>query len=154
WMAVVATVAENQHGFHRFAQQVGAKSVYQLGNARQWVDWGLDQAVLVSTSQPIPEGARAVRYMQEFDKDDVFGFRPPRREQWFLDGGQSVGSFVNLLERMPEQWRRFTELEDLLPRWRFETHGHESRDGFVQPHEAVAEAMAGFGFGWHDKPSG
>jgi hypothetical protein len=150
WKVVMATVQENQAGFHRLAGECGAASAYQVGNARQWVEWGLDQRFLVSTSQELPAGVSGVQYRQEFEKDTVFA--AANRPLGTLP--TSAASFVNLLERLPEQWDRFARAEALLPSWKFRTHGHDSRDGFVQPASDVAARMAEVGFAWHDKPSG
>lgn len=148
WWGAMATVQENQYGFQRFAEEQGARYLYQIGNTRQDVQWQLEPLALVSAEAEIPEGATAVRYLQEFDttvwRPYATTLAQPRR----------VASFVNSLPEMPAEWSRFCATRELLPEYEFLCHGHYGTDERVVPNTRIAEVMAGCAFGWQDKPTG
>lgn len=144
WDYVVATVQDNQAGFARFAREVGAKYVLQVGNTRQDVDWSLDPLALVSSEVPIR--GRGVLYHQEFDSDTTFAYREPNAEP-------VIRSFVNCFPSTP-CWRTFEEVEALLPEFAFAAHGIDGPEGNVETVAEIAEMMAGSSFGWHDKVQG
>ena len=144
WDYVLATVQDNQKGFHRFAQETGAKYLYHIGNTRQEVDWSLDPIALNASDSPM-EG-RGVHIGQEFDHLGAFRFREPER----MD---RITSFVNLLPLIPESWAPMAELSGLLP-FEFRSFGHECPDGSLTPVANVAEQMARSGWAYHDKPTG
>ena len=147
WKAVVATVQDNQAGFWSFARAVGAEYVYQVGNTRQEVDWGLDPVVLNATKD-VPILGRGVRIGQEIDLDMTFRFREPPADR------RSVGSFVNMLNLIPEAWEGFAGLQARLEGWRFRSFGHHCPDGVLQPVAHIAEQMARTGWAYHDKVTG
>lgn len=151
WRFVVATVQENQPGFRRFADEQGAGYVVQVGNTGQRIQWDLDPAVISSSEMPIL--GRGVVARQEFDSgpDGAFGFLEPHRAD-----RSTVRSFVNLLHRIPQAWADFSAAERALASdgFSFHEHGHEGRDGIVQPTAGIARLMAASGWGWHDKPVG
>lgn len=64
---IMATVPDNQGGFHKFAKEQEIKFINQVGNAEHFIRWDLDPLGLVSTSHYIPPKARAIRYDQELD---------------------------------------------------------------------------------------
>lgn len=144
WGAVMATVQENQAGFHRFASETGAKYLYHIGNTRQEVDWTLDPIVL--NASEVPMQGRGVQIGQEFDHLTTFRFREPTR----MD---RITSFVNLLPLIPESWGPMAELSKLLP-YEFRSFGHSCPDGNLHPVAAIADQMARSGWGYHDKPTG
>lgn len=145
WDIVMATVQENQEGFARFAREVGAQYAYQVGNTNQQIDWSLDPSALVSAESPIV--GRGVRYHQEMDAS--YRWHPPSEADRYR-----VGSFVNLMPRI-ECWPlMFQAWQALQPAFTFSIHGHGCPDGIVHPTTAVAQAMAGFGWGWMDKITG
>jgi hypothetical protein len=147
WEFTIASVQENQHGFDRFAKEVGAKSVYQVGNRGQQVDWDLDPLVICSAEAPIY--GRGVLYHQEYSKDETFAFVDPAKSDSF-----QVRSFVNCFDSIHPEFERYQKFQGRLKEHQFFTHGHDGADGLVQPTEAVAANMACAGWGYHDKPQG
>lgn len=145
WDGVMATVQENQAGFARFAQETGARYLYQIGNTRQQIDWGLDPLVL-NASEIVLQG-RGVNIGQEFDHHTTFRYREPLHLN-------RVASFVNLLPLIPESWAPFEELRKLLPDFRFRSFGHHCPDGILQPVAHIADEMSRTGWAYHDKPTG
>lgn len=144
WDYVVATVQENQAGFKRFADEVGAKFVYQVGNHNQQVDWSLDPLALVSSEIPI--AGRGVVIHQEFDFDTVFAYREP-------NGERTIRSFVNCLGST-SCGALFDQARILLPEFTFGVHGIDGPDGNIETVTEIADLMAGSAFGWHDKVQG
>lgn len=147
WEVVMATVQENQAGFHRLAQEVGAQYALQVGNRGQQVSWDLDPVAIVSAEAPIQ--GRGLVYHQEYDKDSLFQFREPHDA-----APLRISSFVNCFNRMPEQWRYFEEFEELLGWADCRVYGHDGRDGLIHPTSAIADKMRHSMFGYHDKPQG
>lgn len=145
WGYVVATVQDNQQGFRKFADEVGARYVLQVGNTGQWVDWSLDPLALVSSEVPIK--GRGILYHQEFDAEGTFGYTEPDPQS------RVIRSFVNCL---PETicYPRWKEMQAALPEFTFGEHGIGGADGIVAPVSAIADLMRGSAFGWHDKPHG
>lgn len=146
WDFILATVQENQEGFQRFAIEIGADYLCQVGNANQYIDWSLNPMVLNSANSPIEEG-RGVHIGQEFDHLTTFRYRPPKRLN-------RITSFVNLLALIPQSQTPFEELSKLLPSHEFKSYGHECPDGFLKPVAAVAEEMSRSSWAYHDKPTG
>jgi len=143
---VLASVQENQPGFARLAEEAGAKYLVQVGNRGQYVDWSLNPLCLVSAEAPFEEG-RGVAYHQEYDKDTTFAARP-------LNSPTIIRSFVNCLDRMPVEWQIFQNFERAMPDFMFKVHGHDGRDGLIQPTTAIANHMGNAGWAWQDKPQG
>lgn len=149
WDFILATVQENQEGLRRFADDVGARYLYQVGNANQYIDWSLNPLVLDATDLPVrlDRANKVIGVSQEFDHLTTFRYRPPKR----LD---KITSFVNLLALIPQSQTPFEELSKLLPSYEFKSYGHECPDGFLKPVAAVAEEMSRSGWAYHDKPTG
>lgn len=133
WDAVIATVDENQSGFARFAQEHGARYLYHIGNANQYIDSALNPELL--------EGP------QRFDYQTTFRWREPVRQD-------RIVSFVNLLPKIPEMWEGFTGLQERLPAYSFASYGHDCPDGLLKPVGAIAEEMSRAGWAYHDKTTG
>jgi len=144
WDYVLATVQDNQKGFHRFASETGAKYLYHIGNTRQEVDWSLDPLAFNASDSPMQ--GRGVNIGQEFDHLTTFRYREPER----MD---RITSFVNLLPLIPESWGPFAELSKLLS-FEFRSYGHDCPNGSLTPVANVAEEMARSSWGYHDKPTG
>jgi hypothetical protein len=144
WDYVVATVQDNETGFHRFAQERGAEYVVQVGNTAQMVNWGLDPLALVSSEVPIR--GRGVLMHQPFDHATTFRYREPTKSR-------TIRSFVNCFgsTRCSEL---YDEVHDLLPGWYFGSHGIDGYSGNVETVAEIADLMAGSAFGWHDKEQG
>lgn len=141
WDLVIATVQENQRGFARFAREVGAKYVYQVGNTRQDIDWSLDPLVIASSESPL---VRGVRYLQEMHP--AYHYRPPVTSR-------RIASFVNLMPRI-ECWPMLWEHRQALPEYEWAVYGADCPSGIINPTTAVADEMAASAFGWHDKVTG
>lgn len=146
WDYVLATVQENQRGLARFAQEKEALYLYQVGNARQEVDWSLNPLVIDSTRSL--SGERVVQAVQEFDDRVTFRYRQPTEMR------PAVTSFVNLLPGIEESWKPWQALSAELPSFKFRSFGHQCPDGFLTPVAAIAEEMARTGWAYHDKPTG
>ena len=146
WRFAVATVQDNQHGFARFADEVGAAYVYQVGNTSQQVDWGLDPLALVAAEAPI-EG-RGVRYRQEFDSRATFGYADPS-----LAVRDRVSSFVNCMPSA-STWGDLQLAMARLDGMDFRVHGIDGPDGNVTPATRVGSMMKRSAWAWHDKPHG
>lgn len=145
WTHIVATVQDNQAGFARLAREVGAKYVYQVGNTRQQVDWGLDPLALVSSEVPI--SGRGVLIHQPFDHTTTFRYRDP------AEAGPVVSSFVNLMPRLPD-WPLVMGYQSMLPDLEWRTYGIDGPDGNLHPVGAIADAMAASRWALHCKPTG
>jgi hypothetical protein len=142
WAYVVATVQDNQHGFHRFARERGARYVLQVGNTNQAVDWGLDPLAIVSSEVPI-QGKGVIIHQP---MDPVFAYRKPVKSR-------TIRSFVNCFNSTP-CIDPFVKVGQFLLDFTFYTHGIDGSDGDVQPVSVIADYMAQSLFGWHDKVQG
>jgi len=145
WAFVIATVQDNQRGFHRLANDLGAKYALQVGNTNQAVDWGLDPLALVSSEVPIR--GRGILYHQEFDAEGAFGQTDPTAPT------APIRSFVNCFGSTPCQ-RVFDEVRAMLPDREFTSHGIDGPDGNVETVADIARLMRESAWGWHDKVQG
>jgi len=140
WAYVIATVPDNEPGFHRFAQETGARFVVQVGNTGQYVDYRLNPLVISSSEMPIPRDG--VTYHQEMDP---IAYRPPTESH-------TAASFVNCMPFMGRCWTLLQEAQAFgLP---VSVYGIDGPDGIVKPNTALVERMAAVGWGWHDKAQG
>ena len=144
WDAVVATVQENQSGFHRFAREREAQFVVQVGNTGQQIDWELDPYVLNNSEMPML--GRHVDIGQEFDSDGLYGFSEPTT-------AQRIGSFVNCMPQIA-CWPLLERMQGKLPKFTWAIHGIDGPDGNIKPASLQAEIMRDCGWGWHDKAHG
>lgn len=133
WAYVMATVQDNQRGFHHFASEVGAEYMAQIGNVNQIVDWFLDPLALISTG--VPSHGRGIHYHPEFDAT----YREPVNTT-------VMRSFVNCFDSTP-----CYALAEQLP---VAIHGIDGKDGNVTLTSEMADLMAASGWGWHDKVQG
>ena len=139
WAFVIATLQDNQHGFDQFARETGAQLVIQVGNTGQYVDWGLDPLVLMSSEMPIH--GKGVRYHQPMEKVD---FIEPR-ETW------EAASFVNCMTSMGTCYDLLRTAQERLP---ISVYGIDGPDGVIKPYRRSVELMGRVGWGWHDKAHG
>jgi hypothetical protein len=148
WDYVLASVTNNEEGYRRFAREVGAQFILQVGNVFQPVDWSADPIVLASAQIPIPRRRRGVIYHQEFSLQ-TFRHEPPDH----LWGHPRIASFVNLFPRTGcySDWLAARQMW-AFPEWR--EYGIDTADGVIQPASAVGDAMRLADFIWHDKPYG
>jgi len=144
WEYVVATAQDNQTGFKRFADEVGAKFVLAVGNRSQFIDWNLDPLALISSEVDI--WARGIRVHQEFEQR-TFGYRDP------AEATPAIRSFINCFDSMPCS-RLHQAIRPLLPEFTFGVHGIDGADGNIETVAEIADLMASSAFGYHDKEHG
>lgn len=116
----LATLTENEVGFHRFAREVGAKAGIQVGNRfthDRWdcADFAMLSAVLEDTRGI--ENVPYVCYRQEFDLN-LFRFEYPPRER------DLAATWVNCLSDMPDLFDYFKALANDVPELRWKCYGH------------------------------
>jgi hypothetical protein len=140
---VIASVPDNYDGYHRFAQEKGARFAIQVGNVNQPVDRSLNPVILDATG--VHYGG--VPFTPEWDIDGAFRYVPP-----FL-APRMVHSYVNLFPLLPCA-PLFQETMTLLPDWAAYVYGHSAPDGFTKPTSKIAGQMQFPAFGWHDKVTG
>jgi hypothetical protein len=159
WTYVVATVQDNQRGFHRLAQELTArkreahlsyddtpvKYVLQVGNTNQSVDWSLDPLALVSSEVPIK--GRGIVYHQEFDAEGTFGYADPEPSPL------TIRSFVNCFPST-YVYPIVQEVQAAMPEATFGIHGIDGPDGNIETVADIARLMRESTFGWHDKVQG
>lgn len=143
WAYVMATVQDNQRGFHRFSVETGATYLLQVGNTGQQVDWSLDPIALVSSEVPIL--GRGIRVHQEMAP--AYSWREPTNRA-------SIKTFVNYATHNRDCWPLAQRLWQALPDFDWSLHGAGMPDGIVSPQTRVADAMADAGWAYHDKPTG
>jgi hypothetical protein len=149
WALVMPTVPENERGYRRFADEVHAHYLVEVGNNNQAVNWALKPLALVAGEIPTPPDAHWVRARQEFDVSNDYHFGT---------AGAAVGrigSFVNCFPST-DCWPEFERYRARLSPegFQFRVHGIDGADGNLSPSRAVADAMRLCSFGWHDKPQG
>lgn len=152
---ICATVQDNQHGFKRLADEIGAKYVYQVGNTNQQIDWSLDPIALISGEEPIL--GRGLNMHQPFDMQETFRYREPVNSKL-------ITSWVNCMPRISGTcWPTLLSYREALPEFEFRIYGiclPEEVErwpivkGNVHPVEAIADEMAASRFVWHCKAHG
>lgn len=143
WDYILATLQQNQWGFHQLAQETGARYLLQVGNTGQQIDWTLRPFVL-NTSE-MPQLGDGVTYHQEFSLD-TFAFREPTETR-------RIASFVNLMPRIT-CWPVLERIRAGLPEFDFRIHGQDGEHGKIAGVHLIAEEMARSGWAWHDKTHG
>jgi hypothetical protein len=144
WDYVMATVQDNQYGFHRFAMEQGARYLYQVGNTGQQVDWSLHPFALVSSEVPIV--GTGIRYHQEMDP--VYAWQRPRK--YCVQRIKSFTNFATVYECWPTDLALWGQLSD----FHWYMHGGGMPDGVLKPSSRIADAMQSSGWALHDKPTG
>ena len=155
---VIASVAHNHEGFHRFATEVGATFGLQLGNVRfSEIDmredrWDLAKFGLLTTLLPGPVPVPSVVYHQEFNLDD-FRYEPPVRHD-----GLRVASFVNCFAENVPGYEQFLQTARALPEFDWQVYGSygsvpedQYACGNISVCADVASAMRASDIGWHTK---
>ncbi len=161
WDVVMTTLDDNQAGFHRFAQEVGAKYAVHVGNTNQYVDWSLDPLVLNASEMP-----GGIHIGEEFDSDGTFGSRPivwettdaytnmvRNRIGVRTTSPDRIGSFVNCMTSIA-CYPILQEAQRLLPEFGFIVGGIDGPDGVTKPIDRLADVMRSCGWAWHDKQHG
>lgn len=155
---VMASVAHNHEGLHRFAREVGAKFGIHLGNVRfSHIDmaedrWDLADFGIVTTLLPIEPPKPHVVVHQEFSLDD-FRHEPGKADsEPFV-----VSSFVNCFAENREGYAQFRETAALRPYdWRvYGSYGSAAQDEYAAGNLGrcadVGAAMRASDVAWHTK---
>lgn len=155
---VMASVAHNHEGLHRFAREVGAKFGIHLGNVRfspidmQEDRWDLADFGIVTSILPETPPKPHVIVHQEFSLDD-FRHEPPPP-----DGVFRISSFVNCFPENPQAYAGFRATAAYRPEYDWKVYGaygsvpeDEYAAGNLQPCSAVGDAMRASDVAWHTK---
>lgn len=147
WAYVIASLDDNQWGFSRFANEVGARFVVQVGNTGQYVAWNLHPLALVSSEVPII--GQGVRYHQEMDPAATA----------FVDPEDAypnvIASFVNCFPSIGPCYALWGEMRAALGRdFSLDEYGIDGEWGVVKPISDLHRKMGESLFGWHDKVHG
>lgn len=152
WAYVIATLDDNQWGFSRLANELGARFVVQVGNTGQYVAWNLHPLALVSSEVPIV--GRGVRYHQEMDPEAT-GFVEPSNDPYGLYDLPTIASFVNCFPSIGPCYDLWGQMQATLGEgWGFAEYGIDGEKGVVKPIGLLHELMGMSLFGWHDKVHG
>lgn len=114
---VLATLTENEQGWHDFARSVGAKFGIQVGNQGTINRYDLIDFALFSTSRQFYPWVPYVTYRQEFSLDDYRFEYPPTDPTY-------VGTWVQALPEDPQEYARFLAIAEALPELKVRYHGH------------------------------
>jgi glycosyltransferase involved in cell wall biosynthesis len=155
---VMASVAHNHDGLHRFAQEVGAKFGLHLGNVRfSHIDmaedrWDLADFGIVTSIMPMPIEKPHVVVHQEFSLTD-FRHEPPA---W--QGDFRVSSFVNCFPENQNAYAGFRSVAALRPEFDWKVYGSyggvpedEYAAGNIDVCAKVGDAMRASDVAWHTK---
>jgi hypothetical protein len=146
---VIASIPEHIEPFKRLAKLVGAKMVYQIGNA--WpVEAGLAPNIMASANvNGVPDNINFIKYHQEFSLDIFHQYLPVINKNIF--------SFVNCFNTASiyeKDWPVFTQIESIMSDWTFRGFGGSCRDGVANGQKEVAKMMSQSRFIWHVKNGG
>lgn len=147
---VVASVPEHIESFKRLASEVGAKMIYQIGNA--WpIEAGLAPNIMASAKiANVPNNINYVEYHQEFSTDifipDV-SVKPKKNIYSFVNCFNTADIYKN-------DWKLFEEIELEMPDWSFKAFGGSCRDGVANGQLGVASKMREAKFIWQTKWGG
>lgn len=114
---ILATLTENEGGWHQFAREIGAKFGIQVGNQGTANNYGLIDFAMFSTSRDHYPWVPYVTYRQEFSLDDYRFEYPPTERDY-------VGTWVQALPDDAEEYSRFLQIAAGLPELRVRYHGH------------------------------
>jgi glycosyltransferase involved in cell wall biosynthesis len=155
---VLASVAHNHAGLHRFAKEVGAKFGIHLGNVRfspidmQEDRWDLADFGIVTSILPAPVDKPHVVVHQEFSLED-FRHEPPPG-----DGTFTVASFVNCFPENPQAYAGFKAVAAHRPEYDWKVYGaygsaplDEYAAGNIGKCSEVGDAMRASDVAWHTK---
>lgn len=147
---VIATIPEHIKTFKLLADEVGAKLIYQIGNA--WpVEAGLAPNIMASAKiSNVPSDINFAEYHQEFP---LSIFKP----DWKIKPDKKIRSFVNCFNTASiyqNDWSLFERMEKLMGDWKFESLGGSCRDGCASGQKEVADKMLDSKFIWQTKWAG
>jgi hypothetical protein len=155
---VMASVAHNHEGLHRFAQEVGAKFGIHLGNVRfSPIDmaedrWDLADFGIVTSVLPGPVPKPHVVVHQEFSLQDFRHEHPPRGERMV------VSSFVNCFPENVQAYAGWRAVAASRPQYDWRVYGaygsvpeDEWAAGNINTCAGVGDAMRASDIAWHTK---
>lgn len=155
---VIASVAHNHEGLHRFASEVGAHFGIHLGNVRfSAIDmaedrWDLAEFGIVTSLLPVTPPKPHVVVHQEFSLTD-FRYEPPQ-----VHRPLRISSFVNCFAENLAGYAQFRGTAALLPEidWRiYGSYGSVAEDEFAAGNlstcASVGDAMRASDVGLHTK---
>jgi hypothetical protein len=155
---VMASVAHNHEGLHRFAKEVGATFGIHLGNVRfSPIDmredrWDLADFGIVTSRLPEEPPKPYVVVHQEFSLDD-FRHEPPPD-----DGVFRISSFVNCFPENPQAYAGWRSVAGMRPQYDWRVHGSygqvpedEYAAGNIGECGRVGDAMRASDVAWHTK---
>lgn len=131
----------------RFRQefQPQAKHIWQCGNP--WSCPPGARNILNSTTSPMPPWVNEVRYHQEFDSKTRFV--PPKITSLGTWPSVLIKTVANLLHY--GDLKRFREVKELMPEFRFLAHGAGNADKSIPEHVFAHTLRTEIGFLWHAK---
>ena len=146
---VIATLTENEEGWHGFAREIGAKFGLQLGNEATVNRYDLADFCLFSTTREHLPWVPYVFYHHEFSLED-FRFEYPPTEP------DVAATWVQCLPSGTVEWERFKLLAAATPEIQWYHHGHCNQDsGYwrsnVKTTREVAAQMRAARIGIHFK---
>lgn len=146
---VIATVPEHIKVYKELASLVGAKMIYQIGNS--WpIEAGLAPNIMASAKiSNVPPEINFIEYHQEFP---LSIFKP---DDSIPDN--KIYSFVNCFDTASiytQDWKLFTQIEEMMNMWTFRAYGGSCRDGVANGQRGVADKMRESKFIWHTKWGG
>lgn len=156
WDIVIASVPDNDAGFHRLAKETGGHFGIQMGNAGQFSDWDRAEFGLVSTNFIGVPPKPYVVYRQEFNLQDF-------KHEWPPAEPKSIGSFMQCFAEnrgkdrglFYDQWQRLASANRDFDWKVYGAYGSEEEDewacGNLPSTPAVAAAMVRTGIFWHAK---
>lgn len=142
WDFVLASLRQNEHPWQKLADEVAARSLLQVGNFDQPVDWDLPHVVLAAARIPLERAG--VHYHPEFSLVE-YRCEPPAHPR-------RIACLMNCLPELGPPFADWLALRAALPEFELREHGISGRDGNLSPAATVAAAMRAAGWAFHDKP--
>lgn len=146
---VLATLTENEGGWHDFARSVDAKFGIQVGNQGTTNRYDLIDFAMFSTARDYYPWVPYVTYRQEFSLTDYRFEYPPSERDY-------VGTWVQALPEDALEYERFLRIAEGLPELRVRYHGHvgpvdDHWGGNVTTSAELARLMRSAGVALHCK---
>jgi hypothetical protein len=148
---VIASLPQHIESFTKLCQDHPKKPklIYQVGN--MWsIQEGYAKNIMASANIPnIPSGTNIITYHQEFDLN-IFNHTDP------IDN-KNINCFINCFNTAGHyqfDWEVFTNIEIIMPDWKFRSYGGSCRDGCAHGADQLAEYIKNSRFVWHIKSGG
>ena len=163
---VIASIPDHIEPFKKLCElhPDKPKLIFQIGNA--WTTGaGLAPNIMASAIiNEVPQDINFISYHQEFNPSifhqpikstkDIRGY--VNSYDWSLPD-KNIYSFVNVFDKaghFAADWQLFTQLEQMLPDYKFRAYGGQCRDGSKNGDKEVAAGMVEARFIWHTKAGG